>query len=123
MRTLTFLWLLILFAGTADAQQPRAPAGGAWNGGHFYKGGQFMPMASGMPGYSAPSGGSLGAPSYFAPDEPRVAYRKRARTRYRTEAKETGGADVEPDALAISHLQMAKSLMKMGKYKEAGEWL
>lgn len=89
MRRLAWLFIVgmaVLFSGTAGlAGQPRAPKGGMYVNGEFYKGGQFIPKSAGVgaSSYSAP-------PSYFvSPPAPRTRSRSAPRTGYRS-APSTG---------------------------------
>jgi hypothetical protein len=116
-RHLWALCVLLALTGSADAQQARAPAGGAWYNGHFYQGGQFMPNASGMGFVNPGMGMSLNLP------EPRTAYRRAARTKARTSAREDAGKPADQAAIASTRLKMAKNLMKLGKDEQARGWL
>jgi hypothetical protein len=117
------LFVLSTLASSAEAQQARAPAGGVWYGARFYQGGQFMPNASGM-GLGPNTGGmGLVDPTMgMALPEPRTAYRRAARTKYRTSAKKDAGI-VDQVAVATSRLKIAKNLMKVGKDEQARTWL
>jgi hypothetical protein len=127
------LALLVLAAAPAAAQQARAPAGGMYVNGRFYKGGQFIPSGAGG-GIGMFDGGGAVDPIY-APDlaASRRKARTKARTAARTEARTTAraseggvaaaGTRADQDGVARSRLQTAKNLIKMGKDGEAREWL
>ena len=124
------LVFLILAVAPATAQQARAPAGGMYVNGRFYKGGQFIPNGAGG-GIGLFDGGGIGDSTY-APDPPaprrkaRLKARTAAKTEYRTTARASGDggtSETDRDGPARSRLQMAKNLIKMGKDREAREWL
>ncbi len=115
------LSLVILLAATssADAQQ-HAPAGGAWYGGHFYKGGQFMPSGA-YGGFAAMPDSFGGLP--MIQNEPKTNYRRSPRKKARTSARTVVAPAVDQSSVAISRLKMAKNLVKLGKYEQAKGWL
>jgi hypothetical protein len=121
-RYLLTLVIVLVLNSSAKAQQARAPAGGAWYGGHFYQGGQFMPNGAGTGIGNPAMGMGLIGPSFDFP-EPRTAYRKKARTKYRTTAKDVATGSVANTGLADSRLKMAKSLLMQGKDEQARGWL
>lgn len=92
MRWLWLVGLVVAFVITEPAfAQVHAPAGGAWYGGHFYKGGQFMPSGAGgfapMPFMGGGGNGGFAFPVY------RNTYRKKTRTQSRTAYRGSSSGD------------------------------
>jgi hypothetical protein len=125
MRRLLILLILTAVPGVAEAQQPRAPAGGMYVNGHFYKGGQFIPQGGGYFGmpmdFSASWNDAMDVPAPRR--KARTTARKTARTEYRTTARATEGAGIDQEGVASSRLQIAKKLIDAGKIEDARGWL
>ena len=109
--------------------QARAPKGGITINGKFYKGGQFIP-SGGVTYFPAPEPVPAPTPRYVPPSarrRARLEARSSARTDYRASARGTGGdslpAGADQDAAAMSRVQIAKNLIRMGKDAEARDWL
>jgi hypothetical protein len=123
-RCLLMLALVLMLACSANAQQ-RAPAGGAYYNGHFYKGGQFMPNGAfgGFPdpGMQFGIGGFPQLPANL--QTPKTSYRRAARTKARTSARHDAGAPIDQASVAVSRLNTAKNLWKIGKREQARGWL
>ena len=86
--------------------QSRAPKGGTYVNGRFYKGGQFLPKGA--------SGGSYVPPTTFAPPppEPRTGYRTAARTRPRDIQSPR---NLDATALALSRLDNGRDMLMRGQ--------
>ena len=95
MRCILAALVFLSLACPATAQQPRAPAGGMYYNGQFYKGGQFVPRGApgGVFGFSpAPSDwDALMAPQPLA----RTLPRREARTTSRVEARRSQGRRID----------------------------
>ncbi len=120
------LRFVLVPTSSANAQQ-HAPAGGAWYGGHFYKGGQFMPNGA-FGGFAGPGMQSGGMDGFFpgmssVQEQPKTSYRRSARTKARTSARTVVLPALDQSSVAISRLKMAKNLVKLGRYEQAKGWL
>jgi hypothetical protein len=111
---------------TAEAQQPRAPAGGMFFNGQFYKGGQFMPNAAGgfmpMP-YWGLGGWDPGIPMTARARVPRAAARAARAAEHRVASNVATNTPASQLATARSRLAIAGNLIKQGKNSEARVWL
>jgi hypothetical protein len=127
MQRASYLWaisVVLALTGSVEAQQARAPAGGAWYNGRFYQGGQFMPNSSGVGFMPSPTGMGFVDPGMgLNLPEARTTYRRAARTKARTSARGNAGEPPDQATLASTRLAMAKNLIKLGKDEQARSWL
>jgi hypothetical protein len=125
--------LFMSLAPPVALAQARAPKGGAFVNGRFYKGGQFIP--GGGASYPAPVADTGPAPEpprsrgYIHPDarrKARLAARTSARSGYRPSARSEpppAPAADDPERLARARLKLARNLIAMGKAADAKVWL
>jgi FimV-like protein len=125
--------LFMSLAPPGALAQARAPKGGTYVNGRFYKGGQFIPGGGGS--YSAPVADAGPAPEaprprgYVHPDvrrKARLAARTSARSGYRSSAKSEPSPEStadDPEQLARARLKLARNLIAMGKAADARAWL
>jgi hypothetical protein len=117
--TIIFVFLLMTSGALAQA---RAPKGGTYVNGKFYKGGQFLPRGSGGMDFAPMDPAPLTfAPAIVGPTRAAKAARARART---VPPAITARARPSPAAsVASGHLKVARNLLQVGKKEAATEWL